>query len=83
MPIRSRVQMWKALINKREQMVGEAGRMADDQDHWNRINPDQEPINIPLDIGPDVEWSRNAPGEDEGELVALLPARCRREARYF
>jgi hypothetical protein len=61
----TRSQMWKSLINKREQMVGEAVRVADDQDHWNRINPSQEPINVPLDFGPDVEWSRNAPGEDE------------------
>jgi hypothetical protein len=60
-----RPQMWKALINKRDQMAGEAVRMADDQDHWNRKNPDQEPIAIPLDFGPDVEWSRNAPGDDE------------------
>jgi len=59
----NRRQMWKSLIKKREQMVGEAVRVADDQDHWNRINPGEEPINIPLDFGPDVEWSRNAPDE--------------------
>ena len=61
----TRVQMWKSTVNKREQMVGEAWRLTIDVEHWNRINPDQEPIQVPLDFQPDVDWRRNAPNEDE------------------
>ena len=36
-------------------------------DHWNRVNPSEEPINMVLDFGPDVEWELNAPlqGDDK------------------
>lgn len=61
----SRQQMLKSSMNKREQMIGEALRLANDVEHWNRINPDKEPIQIPLDFTDDVEWRRNAPEEDE------------------
>lgn len=57
----TRPQMWKSSMNKREQMVGEAWRLTIDVEHWNRVNPDQEPIQVPLDFGPDVEWRKNAP----------------------
>lgn len=30
-----------------------------------RINPNEEPITLPLDFGPDIEWRRNAPGEEK------------------
>src|SRR5690349_7257524 len=39
----TRKQMVKSMVNKREQVVGEVVRMADDCDHWNRINPKEEP----------------------------------------
>lgn len=61
----TRPQMWKSTMNKREQMVGEAWRITIDVEHWNRINQDKEPIQVPLDFAPDVEWRRNAPNEDE------------------
>lgn len=61
----TRLQMWKSGVNKREQMVGEALRHTIDFEHWNRINPDQEPLQFPLDFTDDVEWRRNAPNEDE------------------
>jgi hypothetical protein len=61
----TRSQMRKSGINKREQMVGEAVRHTIDFDHWNRINPDQEPLQFPLDFTDDVEWRRNAPDENE------------------
>ena len=61
----NRRQMDKLAKKFRDQMVGEAFRLAMTVEHWNRINPDEEPIQIPLDLGPDVEWMRNAPNEDE------------------
>lgn len=55
--------MHKSLINRREQMVGDAVQLAFDCDHWNSIHPDEEPITIPLDFTDDVEWRKNAPEE--------------------
>ena len=51
----------KSLAQYRDQMVGEAVKMTDTADHWNRVHPNDEPINMELDFGPDVEWERNAP----------------------
>lgn len=61
----TRFQLMKAATKHRDQMVGEAYRLALTVEHWNRIHPDQEPYQLELDLGPDVEWMRNAPGEDE------------------
>lgn len=57
----------KSLTQYREQMVGEAVQMTLTADHWNRVNPSEEPINMVLDFGPDVEWELNAPlqGDDK------------------
>jgi hypothetical protein len=55
--------MLKCVVQRRNQMVGDAVQLSDDIDHWNRINPKQEPIEIPFDFGPDIEWSKNAPGD--------------------
>ena len=56
-----RDRMFPSLQNRREQMVGDAVQLTFDAEHWNRMNPDQEPIVIELDFGPDVEWRRNTP----------------------
>jgi hypothetical protein len=55
----------KGLMQRREQMVGDAVSLADDADHWNRVHPDQEPIQIPLDFEFDVMLRRHAPPDDE------------------
>lgn len=58
-----RPRMLKSLVRRREQMVGDAWHLTLDQDHWNGINPNDEPINLPLDFGPDVDWRKNSPEE--------------------
>jgi hypothetical protein len=58
-----RKHMLKSLVQRREQMVGDALHMSFDQDHWNAMNPQEEPIQLPLDLTPDVEWRKN--GEDD------------------
>ena len=58
--------MWKSVVQRRNQMVGDAVQLADDVDHWNRINSAEEPIQVPFDFSPDIEWSRNAPGDMTG-----------------
>ncbi len=67
----SRDKMHKNYILRRENMVGDGLQMALDLKHWNRINPDEEPIAPDLDLTDDVEWKMNAPKEGEtGEEAA-------------
>lgn len=54
----------KAFKLRREQMVGDALQLTFDMMHWNRINPKDEPIDMPLDFVDDVAWRMNAPDED-------------------
>ena len=61
----TRSQMQKSAINRRNQMVGDAYHLTFDVDHWNRTNPDKEPIQIPLDFTDDVEWRKNTPALEE------------------
>ncbi|MFA6412386.1 MAG: hypothetical protein WCW53_06775 [Syntrophales bacterium] len=63
-----RPAIFKSLINRREQMVGDGLQLTLDADHWNNIHPEEEPIQIPLDFTDDVEWRKNAP--DEKKKVA-------------
>lgn len=63
-PTTTRNTMLKCLINHREQMIGEAVQIDNDTEHWNRTHPDQEPIQIPLDFTPDVEWRKQSADED-------------------
>lgn len=60
-----RPKMLRSLMNRREQMVGDGLQLSFDTDHWNSINPTEEPIVIPLDLTDDVEWRKNAPDEEE------------------
>jgi len=53
-------------INKyREQMIGEAVMGTDTVEHWNRINPNDEPLQFSLDFTDETEWRRNIPVEEE------------------
>jgi hypothetical protein len=58
-----RKPMLKSLVNRREQMVGDGLQLTLDADHWNSINPTDEPIVMPMDFTDDVEWRKNAPDE--------------------
>jgi hypothetical protein len=60
-----RKPMLKSLVQRREQMVGDGLQLTLDAMHWNSIHPKDEPIDLPLDLGPDVEWRINAPDEEE------------------
>ena len=59
-----RKHMHKSLVNRREQMVGDGLQLTLDADHWNRINPNKAPIQLPMDFTQDVEWRKNAPQRD-------------------
>nr|VFK01791.1 MAG: hypothetical protein BECKH772A_GA0070896_102412 [Candidatus Kentron sp. H]VFK02030.1 MAG: hypothetical protein BECKH772B_GA0070898_102572 [Candidatus Kentron sp. H]VFK05119.1 MAG: hypothetical protein BECKH772C_GA0070978_102382 [Candidatus Kentron sp. H] len=51
----------KAFVQRREQMVGDAFQLTLDLTHWNSVNQDKEPIDMPMDFTDDVEWRLNAP----------------------
>lgn len=50
-----RKPMQRSLINRREQIVGDALQLSFDAEHWNTIHPNEAPIIVPLDFSDDVE----------------------------
>lgn len=60
-----RAPMDKSLKWRREMMIDDGVQLSLDADHWNRIHPGDEPITIEFDIGPDIEWRKNAPDEND------------------
>jgi hypothetical protein len=64
----NRSQMDKAMNKYREQMLGEAVIGTNTVEHWNRTNPNEEPLQFSLDFTDETEWKRNIPVEEE-ELV--------------
>jgi hypothetical protein len=60
-----RYKMVKALGLRREQMIGDGLQLTRDAEHWNRINAEQEPIQLDMDLTDEIEWRKNAPGEDK------------------
>ena len=54
----------KSLVHRREQMVDDGLQLTLDLEHWNRANPNEEPIELPMDLTLDIEWRKNTPDED-------------------
>jgi predicted DNA-binding WGR domain protein len=63
---RNEAEMW--MVKYREQMLGEAVIGTDTIEHWNRINPKEDPLQFKLDFTDEAEWRRNVPVEEE-EMV--------------
>jgi len=55
----------KSAVTRREQMVGDGLQLTLDLMHWNAANPDEEPIELPMDLSFDIELRLNAPDEDD------------------
>jgi hypothetical protein len=68
-PKTTRNKMHKSLMQRRDQVIGDVVQLALDSAHWNTSRPAEEPIHVPTDYTPDVEWRLNAPDED-GEKKA-------------
>lgn len=64
-----RNQMLKSAVHRREQMVSDGVKLTNDLDHWNRVNPDKEPIQLPMDLTFDIAI-RNAADDDSEEQAA-------------
>jgi hypothetical protein len=45
--------MLKSAVNRREQVVGDLVQLTLDLGHWNRMNPGEDPIDVPLDFTDD------------------------------
>jgi hypothetical protein len=64
----TRALMQKSAVKRREQIVGDALQLELDVQHWNRVNPHEDPINIPLDFTEDVEERINSQlHQDDGD----------------
>lgn len=61
--------MHRSLIQRREQMVGDAVQLTFDADHWNSIHPDEEPIVLELDFKEDVEWRKNSEFDEQSDAA--------------
>ena len=53
--------IYKSLQHRREQMVDDGYQLTLDAEHWNRINPNEKPIQLEMDMTLDIEWRKNAP----------------------
>jgi hypothetical protein len=53
--------MYKSLVKRREQIVGDVVQLTFDAEHWSSINPGEQPISLPADFTPDLEWRKNGP----------------------
>lgn len=60
-----RHSMLKSLVNRREQMVSDGVQLTFDMDHWNNVNPAEEPIALPMDLTLDIEWRKNTDDDEE------------------
>ena len=60
----------KSAVTRREQMVGDGLQLTLDIMHWNSINPEKEPIDLPMDLTFDIELRLNAPDDDEDDEAA-------------
>jgi hypothetical protein len=61
----TRPVMHKSAVNRREQMVSDGVQLTLDLSYWNSINPDKEKIDLPMDLGPDIQWRLNTPDDTE------------------
>ena len=66
-----RNKMHKSVYNRREQMIGDGLQLVRDADHWNRIHPEERPIQPSLDFEDEISWRRaSESGDDEQEEAA-------------
>lgn len=61
----SRGKVVKNAALRRNQVVGDLLRATVTLMHWNRIHPNEEPVQMELDFAPDIDWKLNAPRLDQ------------------
>lgn len=61
----TRSQMLKSAVNRRDQMVNDGYKLTLDVEHWNRVNPDKESIQLEMDLRLDIDIKRALDEDDE------------------
>lgn len=65
----TRNQMLKASVIRREQMISDGYNIETDLDHWNAINPGEEPIQLPMDLTMDIAIRKATDGSEDDEAA--------------
>lgn len=65
----NRKQMHMSAGIRQEQMVSDGLNLTRDLDHWNSINPEEEPIQLPMDLTLDIEIRKAAAESDDEEAA--------------
>jgi hypothetical protein len=60
-----RPQMLRSAVNRREQMVSDGYQLTLDLEQWNRLNPEEEPIKLTMDLDMDIAIRIAAQGDDD------------------
>ena len=58
--------MWKSSLGRREQMISDGYNLTLDPDHWNRVDPEANLIELPMDLTLDIEIRKAADNDDAG-----------------
>lgn len=66
----TRPQMLWSLTNRRQQMVSDAVHLKIDEMIWNNHHPDDEPMQLVMDLTDDVEERLNSPGFGSNDTAA-------------
>jgi hypothetical protein len=61
----------KSAVTRREQMVGDGLQLTLDITHWNSINPNKQPVDLPMDLTFDIQLRLNAPDDGDGSEAAV------------
>jgi len=65
----TRNQMLRSAVNRREQMVSDGYNLTLDLDHWNDVNPDKDPIALPMDLALDIDIRKMSGDDDSAEAA--------------
>lgn len=65
----TRNQMLKASVIRREQMVSDGYNLELDLDHWNSVNSEAEPIELPMDLTMDIAIRKATDGSEDEEAA--------------
>lgn len=59
----TRPQMHKSVTNRRDQIIGDVYQLTMDVEHWNRINPNEQPLLVVPDFADDIEERKYGEGK--------------------
>ncbi len=60
-----RTAMLKSLTLRREGMIGDGLMLTYDSMYWSSLHPEEEPIQMEMDLAPDIQWRLNAADDED------------------